>query len=222
MAYRLERFEDMLERLGGQGRAAAINTYELYQAGLIDRTTFIDVASELIQHINEVGATYGQLAYHGTAEILTGEALDVQRVAAAPVRARTTRDGLATALTTILDSDVADLAMNLGRLAYVTTIEETQDGYADEMERDPRVEGWERGLDATACELCVWWWREGRIWPKDHPMPRHKGCKCQQIPRIGDVSPTVYTRNLERRREAIRNRDRRSAQVRQLIQAGEL
>src|SRR5699024_11877771 len=27
-------------------------------------------------------------------------------------------------------------------------------------------------------------WREGRVWPKSHHMPRHPGCTCVQVPKL--------------------------------------
>ena len=49
------------------------------------------------------------------------------------------------------------------------------------MSRSQLVEGWTRSVSG-ACQLCNWWSRDGRVWPKDHTMPRHKGCRCTQNP----------------------------------------
>src|SRR5690625_6970662 len=92
-----------------------------------------------------------------------------------------------------------------------------------QLQVDDLATGWTRLLDAEGCELCDWWARDGRVWPKRHPMPRHKGCKCQQLPAYdGEATSTEYTRKLERREQAIANRDRRSAADRNLIEQGEL
>ena len=214
------RFEDMLERLGDQGRRAVLDTYALMEQGLIDRATFLDVTSELLQHINERGSVFGQLSYEQVRAIML-DAAPALATAPAPT-ATTTQPALADSLATIIDGDTETIMTRLERLGYVLPIESTQDGYAAALQRDPLATGWQRGLDATACQLCRWWWRDGRIWPKRHPMPKHKGCKCQQVPQIGRVTPTEYTRKLERREQAIANRDRRSAEVRRLIEAGEL
>lgn len=206
------RFEDMLERLGTQGRESVLNTYRLYQAGLIDQSTFIDVASELLQHINERSAVFGELSYSQVRAIILEGAPDLATVTA-PAPA-TTQQGLSQSLHTIVEGDPDTIVTRLERLASVLPMESAQDSYGKALQRDPVAQGWLRGLDQGACQLCRWWWREGRIWPKRHPMPKHKGCKCQQIPQIGSIAPTQYTKKLERREAAIKNRDRRSIHVR--------
>lgn len=217
-----DRFEDMLERLGAQGRQAIANTYQLYQDGLIDLGTFRDVASELLQHVNELGATYGRMSYEQVAAFIADQQPDMATAAAARPTVSTSTAGISESLQTILDGDPEQILMRLERLGYVLPIQVTQDGYAAGLQSDQRAEGWTRGMNDNACQLCVWWWREGRIWPKRHPLQTHNGCKCQQVPKIGEVTSTQYTRALDRRDSAISNRDRRSQQVRRAIRAGEL
>ncbi|AWG51484.1 hypothetical protein DDT48_20160 [Mycobacteroides abscessus] len=72
--------------------------------------------------------------------------------------------------------------MRLQRMARGEVFEAAQRATHDAMQKQPLVEGWVRHMDADPCQLCRWWWREGRIWPKSHRMPTHKGCNCQ--PRI--------------------------------------
>lgn len=72
----------------------------------------------------------------------------------------------------------------LDQLARGAVSRAGQTARADALRSSPLVEGWVRGLDSTACQLCVWWWREGRTWPKSHHMPRHPGCTCVQVPRL--------------------------------------
>ncbi|HET7386135.1 MAG TPA: hypothetical protein VFJ19_05645 [Nocardioidaceae bacterium] len=58
------------------------------------------------------------------------------------------------------------------------------------------VPGWVRGLDADPCQLCTWWWREGRVWPMTHRMPQHPGCTCQPVPVLnpGPIKPVQTKR----------------------------
>lgn len=214
------KFEDMLEQLGDQGRRAVMDTYALLEQGLIDRATFLAVTSDLLQHINERGSVYGQLSYQQVRSILLDAAPEISTAPAPIVSTRPAK--ISESLATILDGDQDEIERRLERLGYVLPMESTHGGYAAALQRDPVATGWQRGLDAGACELCQWWARDGRVWPKDHPMPTHKGCKCQQIPAVGDVAPTEYTAKRQRSEQAIANRDRRSAQVRSLIQQGEL
>lgn len=217
------RYEDMLERLGVQGREAVLNTYSLYEAGLIDADTFVDVASELLQHINERSAIFGQSSYAQVRAILLDATAELPATVTAT--ASTSSGGLAQSLQTILEGEPEQIAGRLERLGYVLPIESTQESYSAALAGDSMVEGWQRGLNDDACQLCQWWSREGRIWPKVQPFQTHKGCKCQQVPKLAhedDVPVTELERKIKRREEAIANRDSRSAEVRKLIQAGEI
>lgn len=217
------RFEDMLERLGTQGRDAVLSTYQLYEAGLIDSDTFIEVASELLQHINERSAVFGQASYAQVRAILLDTAAELP--ATVTPSASTSSGALSQSLQTILEGDSDKIVGRLERLGYVLPIESTQDSYSAALADDSLVEGWQRGLNSDACQLCRWWSRDGRIWPKVQPFQTHKGCKCQQVPKVAlseDVPVTALERKIKRREEAIANRDRRSAEVRELIQTGEL
>ena len=199
-----------------------MNTYQLYTAGLIDRSTFLSVSSELLQHINERGRAYGRLSYTNAAAIM--QDIEPALARAAKVEQPNTRPNkISQALQTVIDGEPEQIEQRLARLGYVLPIDETHAGYAAALQDDDLATGWTRLLDAEGCQLCEWWSRDGRVWPKRHPMPRHKGCKCQQLPAYHEAaSSTEYTRKLELREQAIANRDRRSAEVRRLIEAGEL
>ncbi|TDK86275.1 hypothetical protein [Mycolicibacterium mucogenicum] len=85
----------------------------------------------------------------------------------------------------------------VARLARCEPLEAAQQASHDAMQQQPLVEGWIRHMDADPCQLCVWWWREGRVWPKAHPMPRHKGCNCQpKVVLRQEIQSTGYTRRL--------------------------
>ena len=208
------RYEDMLTRLGGQGRGALLNTYRLHTAGLIDRQTFIAVSSELMQHINTQGRAYGRLSYESASSVIADRDPLVDRAATVD-NPNTSTVKIKQSLETILDGDQDQIEQRLERLGNTLPIDETQAGYAAQLQADDLATGWTRLLDAEGCELCEWWSRDGRVWPKRHPMPRHKGCKCQQLPVYHEAaSSTEYTRKLERREQAIANRE--------LIEQGEL
>lgn len=91
----------------------------------------------------------------------------------------------------------------LEQLARGAVARAAQDARGDVVRSSPLVEGWTRGLDSTACQLCVWWWREGRVWPKSHHMPRHPGCTCVQVPVVSrdvrGLSREAYDDSAERR-----------------------
>ena len=214
MAVLALRYEDMLERLGDQGRQAIIDTYQLWQDGYVSRETFLSVSSELLQHINEQATVYGSLSYEQLAAFLADQEINNVAALTHKPQVTTSRSKIQQSLETILVGEPEQILMRLDRLGYVLPIQETQRAYEQSLGADDRVEGWTRGMDDNACQLCVWWWREGRHWPKNHPFQSHNGCKCQQVPVMStEVTSTVYTRELQRRREAILNRDRRSSVV---------
>lgn len=99
-----------------------------------------------------------------------------------PSAHHTDLDRLRTAAGTVLMLSQDDPAGRLRRLALAETADSAADAYSRALTADTRVAGWRRALDSDACQLCRWWWREGRVWPRDHPMPRHKGCLCAQEP----------------------------------------
>lgn len=172
----------MLARLGNQGRAALLDTYNLYLEGHITRDVFNDVSANVLQHINERGATYGRLSYESLASTLTGRDFNPTAAAAATPAPSTTEARLARGLDTILDGDPDQIEMRLDRLGHTAPIEQVQLGYDSGLQADPLVEGWTRGLNDSACQLCQWWWRDGRVWEKEHPLQTHKGCLCQKVP----------------------------------------
>src|SRR5699024_8262003 len=64
-------------------------------------------------------------------------------------------------LVTITDDEtsLAAIAQRIHRLALAEFAEAAQKGYAAALKKDRRIQGWTRGLEADACQLCVWWWR---------------------------------------------------------------
>lgn len=114
-------------------------------------------------------------------------------------------DRLAKAATTVVDvaraSDVPDdIIARLGRAEPLKTAART---YSGQIADSKLVEGWSRQLDADPCQLCRWWWRDGRVWPKAHRFQTHTGCAC--VPRpvwAKGIQSTGYTRQLERNQPA--------------------
>lgn len=89
--------------------------------------------------------------------------------------------------------------MRLERLTRSEVFEAAQQATHEAMQQQDLIEGWVRHMDADPCPQCVWWWREGRIWPKAHPMPTHKGCNCQpKVVLAEQIQSTQFTRRLER------------------------
>ncbi|QZT54606.1 hypothetical protein [Mycolicibacterium austroafricanum] len=114
-------------------------------------------------------------------------------------------DRLAKSATTVIDvaraSDVPESIV--GRLARAEPLNTAARTYSTSVRESTLTRGWTRGMDAAPCQLCQWWWREGRIWPKNHPFQTHTGCAC--VPRpvwARNIQSTMKSRQLERNRTA--------------------
>lgn len=92
-----------------------------------------------------------------------------------------------------------DPAGKLSQIVHRLTSWHAADETARQMRRS-RARGWTRGIERAACQMCRWWEREGRIWPADHRMPRHTGCRCQQVPTWTreKIDPVPYARDKRR------------------------
>lgn len=78
--------------------------------------------------------------------------------------------------------DTPDPQARAARLGRSEPLTAAQNARGEALTRSQVVEGWTRSVSGSGCQLCNWWSRDGRVWPKDHTMPRHKGCRCTQNP----------------------------------------
>src|SRR5699024_3702760 len=171
----------MLTPRPAQGRGALRKTYRPHTAGLIGRQTLLAASSGLMQHSNTQARAYGRRPHDGAPSVTADREPLVERAATVDTP-NTSTVKIQQSLETILDGDQDQIEQRLERLGNTLPIDETQAGYAAQLQVDDLATGWTRLLAAAGCELCEWWSRDGRVWPKRHPMPRHKGCKCQQLP----------------------------------------
>lgn len=78
--------------------------------------------------------------------------------------------------------DVAqDIGPRVGRLVAGEALSTLQQSVVDGYARHG-VGGYTRGLSAKACELCVWLYKDGYVYPTGQPMHKHPGCTCVPIP----------------------------------------
>lgn len=146
--------------------------WRMHARGVIDRPRFLHLAESILGHH---GAFAAALADQSVA--LEVSRLEKRLTPSAGVGDR--RATYMTALETILDGD-GDLMMQMSRLALNAPLQAAQDAYDDAIKASGK--GWRRQLEADPCQLCRWWWREGRVWPADHAMPTHPGCECVARP----------------------------------------
>jgi hypothetical protein len=183
------------DHLSSRTQAEVLAVYGRWVAGEIDPDTAVLLIAGIVNRANAAATALADVWLVAQIEAQSGIA-----TTAAGLIAVDDSERLVKAVTTILDEpDSVDT--RLDRLARAEPLESAHQATTDGIKAQPLVEGWTRAMDADPCQLCRWWWREGRVWPKEHPFQRHKGCNCQ--PRIvvaRNIQSTGYTRRLERNR----------------------
>src|SRR5699024_6116971 len=184
-----------------------LRAWAAVERGDLPKAVFPNIAAEIVAIANERGRAAAEIALNGYMIAAVGEVTPPVVVAAVvDDRAR-----LGQAFATILDSD-HDIIMQLERIGVAEPLEAAANRMSEGIQQDGRVKGWVREMEAGACQLCRWWWREGREWPAEHPMPTHKGCTCTQLPVTRDeIASTIYTRKLERAKEGAQSGPRKNS-----------
>lgn len=159
--------------------AKALRILELFQAGKISKTETIGTMAALLSKANITAVALADYSLAATITLQTGVVTPALGVNLQSGGTRAKR-----AIKMILDTPTADadMAMRIGRLAHSEPLSAAARATDRAMSGQRLVEGWTRLLDPNPCQLCRWWWRDGQVWPKNHPMPRHKGCQCIQQP----------------------------------------
>lgn len=180
-------YDDTLEELGETVSGQLVTLYEQTLEGRYTLEQFAQLGGILLEVATGEARIVGRLAFIGWLR----EAFGIPAAAAVFTDGPMMKDSaesarLAGALETILRESTApgsDPTGRFRRLARAETADAGHDGYRFEFDTaHPEVTGWRRALNSGACELCRHWAHDGRIWPKDHPMPRHNGCTCVELP----------------------------------------
>ncbi|MCB0931653.1 MAG: hypothetical protein KDB71_07105 [Mycobacterium sp.] len=213
----------MIEDYQAQTAALAAGTvtqvsaiYAAFQAGQITQAETAQLVASVINLANATAATLADAFISAQIEVQIGYPTPTVGVVPADDTARlelaahTILDDLFTAVsekTSAADDEIDDdqpdpvsaAEVRFERLARAEPLETAQKATVEVMDAQPLVEGWTRQMDADPCQLCTWWWRTGRIWPKNHPFQSHKGCNCQpKVVLAKEIQSTEYTRKLER------------------------
>jgi len=170
-------YRDLVQRLGEATAERVVAIWSSYVEGDLTHGEALDLIAVTIAAANERATVLADLGLAATLTMttrtpvlphgLTRPQRDVQRLHRA---ART--------LLSITDVSEERVA-RLGRSEPLTAAQEAR---GDGLAKSTLVDGWTRNVSGSACQLCTWWSRDGRVWPKDHTMPRHKGCTCTQTP----------------------------------------
>lgn len=192
MSYREE-----LVALGERSEKALIEIYRRYTAGLIDRDTAVTIIADILGAANSQAAALADVAL--AAQLMAD--VQVPVATAGVMRPASDLERLAKAAGTLLTvAEASEVPESIvARIARSEPYEASQRAFTEAVEKSGITKGWIRGLEPDGCQLCRWWWRDGRVWPKDHPMPRHTGCACTPIPVVRDDIPhTGHTERLAR------------------------
>lgn len=187
-----------LSELSHRTARQVLAVLEQVAAGVVE----LDAVPELVAILSELGAT--QAAALTTSELAADLSAAMRRPVVLPEPVVNLQPGAVQAAAgTILAGPADQHADRLARLARSAVARAGQDARQAAIRGSGLVEGWTRGVDSTSCQLCVWWWRGGRVWPKTHHMPRHPGCTCVQVPQLvrdlAGVSREAYDDSAERR-----------------------
>lgn len=184
--------------LAAESEAAAIALWAEV-SGLGD-PLFVAALAAVVAGYNARAAALAEVAFAAEATVAFQTAVPV--IGLPPVD---DVERLTKAATTLLDTARASEVPEkiVGRLGRAEPLYTAARTYSDSIRESGLTKGWTRHMDADPCQLCRWWWREGRIWPAEHPFQTHQGCAC--VPRpvwAENIKSTIYTRRLERERAA--------------------
>lgn len=149
----------------------------LHEAGEISAETLAALVAALIAAGNGTAASLADLSLASALTVQLGRVVAPLGI----TRPLDDPDRLTTAATTMLRLESPSLA-RWQRLARAEGQEAAARAYSAAVKRSPHVTGWRRGISGSACQLCRWWSRDGRVWAADHAMPTHKGCTCHPEP----------------------------------------
>lgn len=205
-------FTDTMTDLGDSTAGRLERLFARFEAGALTLDEYRDLAADVITAANARGWTTGVLAFTAYVAAVSGAP------AAAPAlpvadhyadRARL-RAGLVTItaplevepITARLevirtggrpDPELDAIHSRLRRIGNAEPLEATQRGYSAALVESDDVNGWVRNVEPDACDLCEWWYFDGRVWPASSTMPTHKGCVCSQIPVVRTLKPAALS-----------------------------
>ncbi|MCK1804071.1 hypothetical protein MTQ12_13600 [Brevibacterium sp. R8603A2] len=189
-------YQDTLDRLSEDTQQRVLKVLAAYLAGDLADIEFEALVVAIILTAQDRGAAVADLSLSTQVTAGTGRAVASQG-RRNPNTAQQVRQAVKTTMERAQSPE--DLEMRLVRMADNEPRYVARDTYQRSLRASSRIEGWTRGLDSDPCELCVWWWRGGRVWPKDYPLQHHKGCNCTQVPVMTKYQPEVpHSRILSR------------------------
>lgn len=172
-------FTDLLDDLGTKSESAATAVVTRYLADDLTLNEASTALAVVVRTSNARGVTLGSATCR---EILRtfGETAMFTVLPAAVAHADDVARIVKAATTALAVREAAQ--MSATRLARSEAISAAHSAFSSVLGQSEKVDGWTRELSPGACELCTWWWRNGRVWPKNYTIQTHKGCTCRQKP----------------------------------------
>lgn len=183
-------YQETLLALAAESEAAAIALWQ--QITELGDDLFRASLAAILAVFNRRAATLAEIGFAAEATVAARTAIPVLGL---PIVDDT--DRLTKAAGTVIEVARASPVPEaiVGRLGRAEPLNTAARTYSDSVRESTLTEGWTRGMDADPCQLCRWWWREGRVWPRDHPFQTHTGCAC--VPRpvwAKNIKETLYTK----------------------------
>lgn len=176
----MDSYRDLVDRLGEETAEKVIAIWAAWNEGTITQAEAIAAISVVIAKANQKATTLADLALAAALTTATRTIVHPHGLTRPADDLTRLRKAASTLLARL--PDTPDPQARAARLGRSEPLDAAQQARGDAIATTTFVEGWTRSVSGSACELCTWWAREGRIWPKTHPMPRHKGCTCTQTP----------------------------------------
>ncbi|MFQ1002538.1 hypothetical protein [Modestobacter sp. SSW1-42] len=155
-----------------------VQLHAAFLDGRLDVDDFIDRASLLVGQAQARMYALADASLSAFITVETATAVPTLGIVA-PDESGRLRDGLRTLLAVV---DPEAPALRVARYGRSEAAGAFQDGYSTAMRERPEVGGYRRVLNTSACELCVWLWRGGYVYPSGKSFHRHTGCGCHPEP----------------------------------------
>ncbi|MFC9994673.1 hypothetical protein [Nocardia sp. NPDC127526] len=185
-------YQDKLLALGDVAEKAVLAVYARFESGELSHDEAVAAIAAVVAKSNSRAAALAALSLASSLMEQLGAPVEVQPVMRPAKELGRLQRAAATTLAVAARSDAP--AAIVARLARAEAYESAARAFSEGIAKDKRVEGWVREVEPDGCELCTWWWREGRVWPADHQMPTHKGCRCAPNPVVRDDIKPVSSR----------------------------
>lgn len=189
-------YRDLLVKLGDTTVSKVLDVLGMHREGMLTAQETLAVLTTIVGKGQAQAIVLAEASLAAELTVLSGVPVPI---APATLQAHPVAVQQALGTTLGFDGDITD---RMERVVRGITYKAAAEAYSDGVKRSQLVSGWVRDLEPDACQMCVWWWREGRVWPKEHPMPTHTGCTCSPRPVLAQgIESTAKTRALAGERQ---------------------